>query len=58
MKKRNKFFERHKEYMSLSKREDELLTLIRNQGYIELEKPIPHGWYKEFDLRDDIKRRS
>lgn len=54
----NKYFKRKKEFIRLDKERRENNHLIRNQGYYKLEKPIPHGWYETFVLRDDISRRE
>lgn len=54
----NKHFLREKEIIKLKKQDREINEAIRNQGYIELDKPIPHGYNAEWVLRDDILRRE
>lgn len=54
----NKYFLREKEIIRLKKQDREISDAIRNQGYIELEKPIPHGYDAEWVLREDILRRE
>jgi hypothetical protein len=54
----NKYFLREKQIIKLKIKDREISDAIRNQGYIELEKPIPHGFNAEWVLRDDILRRS
>jgi len=58
MKKRNKHYLREKEIIRLKLKDKEISDAIRNQGYIELEKPIPHGFDAEWVLREDILRRA
>ena len=36
----------------------QLYTARFRLGYIKLEKPIKHGWFKHLTLRDDIARRK
>ena len=36
----------------------EIHEAISNQGWVELEEPIPNGYYAEWVLRDDILRRD
>lgn len=54
----NKHFLREKKIINLKLKDREISKAIGNQGYIELEKPIPHGYDAEWVLRDDILRRS
>ena len=54
----NKYFLREKQIIKLKLKDREISDAIRNQGYIELEKPIPHGFEAEWVLRDDILRRE
>ena len=54
----NKYFHREKKIINLKIKDREINEAIRNQGYIELEKPIPHGYNAEWVLRDDILNRS
>lgn len=54
----NKYFLREKQIIKLKIKDREISDAIRNQGYIELEKPIQHGFNAEWVLRDDIQRRS
>jgi hypothetical protein len=54
----NKYFLREKKIINLKLKDREISDAIRNQGYIELEKPIPHGYDAQWVLRDDILRRS
>lgn len=58
MKKRNKYFLRAKELVRLKIEENKLREAKNNQGYIELEKPIPDGYVAEWKLREDITRRK
>ena len=57
-KKRNEYFLREKQIIRLKMEEQELSKAIRNQGWIELDKPVHHGFYAEFMLRADIARRE
>ena len=54
----NKYFLREKQIIKLKMKDREISDAIRNQGYIELEKPIPHGYDAEWVLREDILRRE
>jgi len=56
-KKRNKYFLKEKEIIRLKMKDNEINKAIGNQGWIELEKPVHHGFYSEFILRADIQRR-
>lgn len=58
MKKRNKYWERDKEYIRLLDALEKNRTAQRNLGYVELEEPIPHGFNAYFVLRDDIANRD
>jgi hypothetical protein len=57
-KKRNKQFIQEKLLNKLKRKDEEINNDIRNQGWVELEKPIHHGFYIEYILRDDILRRD
>lgn len=48
----------YKEKLKVQKEIDELYEIKRNQNWIELEKPYKDGYYKFWDLRDDIKNRD
>lgn len=54
----NKHFIKEKKIIRLKKEDEKNYKAIGNQGYIELEKPIPHGFNAEWVLRDDILRRD
>lgn len=58
MKKRNKYFYKEKELIRLRMKDQELHTAIRNQGLVELEEPIHHGYNADWVLRPDIARRD
>ncbi|MDH7913813.1 hypothetical protein [Winogradskyella sp. SYSU M77433] len=47
---------RQKEVRHLINRTWEIYLLIRELGYIELEKPIRHGWYKEIVITRKVER--
>ena len=53
---RNKQFKEQKEILRLKREWNEIWQAQRNQGWIELEKPIPNGWDAKYVLRDDISR--
>ncbi len=55
---KNKYDEREQEYRLLLKKGKEVWEAQKNLGYIELDKPTPHGWDAEFILREDIARRE
>jgi len=57
-KKRNKYFFKEKEIIRLKMNADQIRNSIRNQGWIELEEPVHHGYNAEWTLRDDILRRD
>mgnify|MGYP006999724016 CR=1 FL=1 len=46
--------QKEKEVRSIQKRQWEICVEIRNLGYIELEKPIRHGWFKEIVITYNI----
>lgn len=48
----------YKEKLKLEKEYWELREIRSNQNLIALEKPYKYGYYKVFDLRDDIKNRD
>lgn len=56
--KRNKYWERDKEYIRLLNALEKNRTAQRNLGYIDLEHPIPHGFDAYFVLREDIANRD
>ena len=47
---------RQKEVRRLRKRQCEIRTLNRDLDYIELDKPIRHGWYKEIIITEKADR--
>ncbi len=47
---------RQKEVQCLINRRWEIYLLNRDLGYIELEKPIRHGWYKEIVITRNVER--
>lgn len=52
---------KHKDYkrlLALREREDELTQAIRNLGYVELEKPVHHGYNAFLTLREDVAKRE
>ncbi len=58
MKKRNKYWEKDKEYRRILNALYENQTAQRNLGYVELDQPRPKGYTAHFVLRDDIARRD
>ena len=48
----------YKEMLKVEREIDALYEIKWNQNYVQLEKPYKSGYYKTFDLRDDIKNRS
>jgi len=48
---------REKEVLAIQRELRKLRNAKWNLGSYELPKPIRHGWYKHFRLRDDIARR-
>jgi hypothetical protein len=48
----------YKRYLALMEKEDELEMVIKNLGYVELEKPIHKGYEAYLELREDITRRQ
>lgn len=54
----DKIDKRKHEVRKLRKELRDLYTASFNLGYIKLEKPIRHGWFKHLALRDDIARRK
>lgn len=54
MKRRNDKFLKEKKVIGLKIAEQENRDAIRNQGYIELEKPYHYGYNATYVLRDDI----
>jgi hypothetical protein len=52
---------KHKDYkrlLALREREDELDKAIKNLGYVELEKPVHHGYNAYLTLREDVAKRE
>ncbi|MFY0604635.1 MAG: hypothetical protein JXQ93_11885 [Flavobacteriaceae bacterium] len=45
-----------KEFRKILKRQRELFQEIHNLGYIQLEQPIRHGWYKELVLTRSVEK--
>lgn len=58
MRKRNKHFLKEKEYRRLIKRLDEIRTIQRNLGWVELEVPQFIGWTAKIQPRQDILNRQ
>jgi hypothetical protein len=54
----DKYKKKHKEYLELQRKQDEIWNQIKNLPLVELEKPYQKGWLIKFELRDDIKRRD
>ena len=48
--------QREKEFRKNVKRQQELYREIRELGYIKLEQPIRHGWFKEMIITDGVNR--
>lgn len=57
-KKRNNNYWKEKTIIRLKMEGDEITQAIRNQGLVELETPIHHGYHAEWVLRSDILRRE
>jgi hypothetical protein len=52
---------KHKDYkrlLALREKEDELDEAIKNLGYVELEKPVHHGFNAYLTLREDVAKRE
>lgn len=52
---------KHKHYkrlLALRERKSELEAAIKNLGYVELEKPVHHGYNAYLTLREDVARRE
>lgn len=49
--------ESYKKYLQLIERRHEIHEAQSNLGYVELEKPIHHGYTCNFVLRDDVQKR-
>ncbi len=58
MKPLHKIDRRKKEVRELNKEYRKLLNARRELGYLDLPKPIRHGWFKHLALRDDVARRK
>jgi hypothetical protein len=48
--------QRLKEVRRLQNRQWDIWKLQRELGYIEIEKPIRHGWYKEIIITEKVER--
>lgn len=48
----------YKEKLAILREQYALEDIQNNQNWIELEKPFKDGYYKVWDLRDDIKNRD
>ena len=48
----------HKRLLALREKEDELDEAIKNLGYVELEKPVHHGFNAYLTLREDVAKRE
>jgi hypothetical protein len=46
--------QREKEFRRISNRINKLYREIRELGYVELEKPIRHGWYRELIITENV----
>lgn len=58
MKKRNKYFFKEKQLIRLKLEDRKNNAAMMNQGWVELDEPIHHGYNAEWVLRDDISRRD
>jgi len=58
MKKRNKYWQRDKEYLRLLDALHENHVAQRNLGYVKLDQPVPQGFNAFFVLRADVARRD
>jgi hypothetical protein len=58
MKKRNKYFLKEKAINRIKREQNEINNAIRNEGWVELEKPEHNGYYAEWVLREDYTRRA
>ncbi len=47
---------KEKEFRKILKRQYELYKAIRDLGYIKLEEPIRHGWYRELVITHGISK--
>lgn len=54
----NKYEAKHKSFIKMKKRHDELWDEIRKLPLRELKEPYQKGWIITYRLRDDISRRS
>lgn len=48
----------YKRYLALQEEESVLMGAIKDLGYVELEKPIHHGFNAYLTLREDVERRD
>lgn len=48
--------QREKEFRRIHNKIRKIDQEIRNLGYIKLEKPIRHGWYKEIIITENVER--
>lgn len=58
MRERNIIEKRQSIIRKLNKEQHALYIAVRQLGYVKLDKPIQHGWFKHLRLRDDISRRK
>ncbi len=58
MKPANKHEKREKEFINIENKLSYLYELHWNEGWIKLKTPIHRGWWKEYVLREEIKRRK
>lgn len=56
MKPPHKKAKKEKEFRKILKRQDELYTQSFQLGYIKLEEPIRHGWFKVIELTPEVER--
>lgn len=47
---------KEKEFRKILKRQRELIDAIHKLGFIKLEKPIRHGWFKEILITEEVER--
>ncbi|GAA0730807.1 hypothetical protein GCM10009430_42330 [Aquimarina litoralis] len=48
--------QRQKEVRSIQRRQRKIWAAQRNLGYIKLEKPIRHGWFKESVITKQVEK--
>jgi hypothetical protein len=54
----DKYVKKHKLYIKLRNRMDDIYSEIRKLPLVELKEPYQKGWVIKFELREDIKRRD